>query len=704
MKDKAAITKAAQKYVAKGQIDKALAEWEKLKTEEKDVNTYNIIGDLYLKKGSKREAIESFTMAAKIFREDGFYLKAMALYKKILYISPSEVDALLALAELNAEKGLIGSAIGDFLAVADLYIKEDLIEKALEIYEKALQLTPSNINLKLKIADLYLDTGLKQEAAKEYAAIASGYLEKKESGKAQEFYIKTIDIDPQNIPSLIALGKIAEEANDVEKAFEYLKNAFSFAPDNKDVLLSFSMLADKTDNVDEAKEVYSRLLEIDPSNVQAKKLLGSIYLNEGLLEKAWDELLPYIDDALLAEKWDDALEFLDNFKELYPVPVKSRFVSAYKGKGDKDAAANELKELAKLYEDKDLHNSALQSYKEFLELIPEDESTISKIKELENTLGLEPPPPVTTPLEEQPIADATIIPLPPEKVEIPLQEGEHVSLEAFKERNADEADFYAQQGFKDDATIPLPPKKVEIPPQEGETVSPEDFKERKAEADFYAQQGFKDDAIKTYESLLSISPGNEEIEKKLEDLKSAPEPEAKPAEEKSLEITPAQSTVYSDDITDILDEFKKGIEKELGEHDAETHYNLGIAYKEMGLLEDAIKEFQLTAKDPEETLRSSSMLALCYAEKGAYPLAINELQKVIEVMSPADEEYLNVKYDLAETYEKNKENDNALKVYTEIYTKDPEFRDVAHKAGISKTDATEAKDKPRSKKDRVSYI
>ena len=126
--DKVAITAAAQNYLAKGQIDMAIAEWKKLLGESNEGNIYNTIGDLHLKKNSKKEAVEAFAKAADIFRKDGFTLKAIALYKKILNMSPSEVDALIALAELNEEKGLTGNAIENFLAASEIYKKEKKTE------------------------------------------------------------------------------------------------------------------------------------------------------------------------------------------------------------------------------------------------------------------------------------------------------------------------------------------------------------------------------------------------------------------------------------------------------------------------------------------------------------------------------------------------------------------------------------------------
>lgn len=134
--DKTAVTKEAQKYIAKGEIDKAVAELQKILKEEQDANVYNAIGDLYLRKKEKEKAIEEFKKAANIFKEDGFYLKAIALYKKILNINSSDTATLLLLGELNTERGLTGNANENFSAAIDIFKKEGAEGKALDVYKK----------------------------------------------------------------------------------------------------------------------------------------------------------------------------------------------------------------------------------------------------------------------------------------------------------------------------------------------------------------------------------------------------------------------------------------------------------------------------------------------------------------------------------------------------------------------------------------
>ena len=667
--DKAAITTAAQNYLAKGQIDLAIAEWKKLLGEKSNEgNIYNIIGDLYLKKNTKKEAIEAFAQAADIFRKDGFTLKAIALYKKILNISPAEVDALTALAELNEEKGLTGNAIENFLAAADIYKKENKTDKALILYQKILKLAPRSIHLKLRMAELYIAIGLSGEAAGQYADIAAAYIEQEDTDKAEEFYNKAINIAPGHIPSFIGLSRMAEAANDMKKAFEYIEKALSLDPENREVLRQHSRLAIKTGALHNAKRTLLTLLKIEPSDLQAKKLIGGIYLKEGNLEEAWHELMPYIDAALSSEEWDHALEFLGNFKALEPIAVRHRFARAYKGKGDRRSAVNELRELAKLYADKEQYNGALQACKDILELSPDDKEAKIKIGEFKEKLGLIAP---AAALEEEP-------------------EVEVVKIHSIEEG-----------------------AEVIAPAEKAGALSKEEFQTKQAEADFYAQYGFKDQAAKLYENLLRIEPANSEIKEKLNALKSPAAPEAAPAdltgaapadlteaEEKVQQAQP--QTAIDGDVKDIFKQFKESFAKSIDDKDSETHYNMGIAYKEMGILEDAIKEFELSLKDPKRERQSMSMIALCHIDLGNYPEAVKGFKKMLSSITPGDETYLDTAYDLATAYMKNREYDNALKLFVEIHTKNPGFRDSAHQ--IESLKITIAKAMANPKKDRVSYL
>ena len=82
---------------------------------------------------------------------------------------------------------------------------------------------------------------------------------------------------------------------------------------------------------------------------------------------------------------------------------------------------------------------------------------------------------------------------------------------------------------------------------------------------------------------------------------------------------------------EIFSQFKKGIEETLGDEEYETHYNLGIAYKDMGLYDDAIREFESGTMDPALAQDSFSLMAMCYVEKKEYGAAIKAIEQALEV-------------------------------------------------------------------------
>src|SRR5262249_14331853 len=98
-------------------------------------------------------------------------------------------------------------------------------------------------------------------------------------------------------------------------------------------------------------------------------------------------------------------------------------------------------------------------------------------------------------------------------------------------------------------------------------------------------------------------------------------------------------------LEEIFREFKKGVEQQLSAEDYETHFNLGIAYKEMGLIDEGIGEFQLASKDPARTVECCSMLGLCFLEKGMPQLAVKWYRKGLESPHIKEDETVGLLYD-----------------------------------------------------------
>jgi tetratricopeptide (TPR) repeat protein len=159
----------------------------------------------------------------------------------------------------------------------------------------------------------------------------------------------------------------------------------------------------------------------------------------------------------------------------------------------------------------------------------------------------------------------------------------------------------------------------------------------------------------------------EELEKELDDEVVAPE---------AAEISTPQGEVS---LEEIFREFKKGVEQQLSAEDYETHYNLGIAYKEMGLVDEAIGEFQLASKDPGRTVECCSMLGHCFLEKGMPQLAIKWFRKGLETPAIEDAATAGMLYDLATVYQNTGETDLAYQTFQEVFGLNANYRDVVQR-------------------------
>ena len=129
-------------------------------------------------------------------------------------------------------------------------------------------------------------------------------------------------------------------------------------------------------------------------------------------------------------------------------------------------------------------------------------------------------------------------------------------------------------------------------------------------------------------------------------------------------------------LEEIFKEFKKGVEQQLDSEDYDTHYNLGIAYKEMGLIDEAIGEFQGASKDPKRAVECSSMLGLCFLEKGMPQLAIKWYRKGLEMTEITADEHVGLLYDLGSAYMEVGDTENAQKAFVEVYGSNSNYRDV----------------------------
>jgi len=130
-------------------------------------------------------------------------------------------------------------------------------------------------------------------------------------------------------------------------------------------------------------------------------------------------------------------------------------------------------------------------------------------------------------------------------------------------------------------------------------------------------------------------------------------------------------------IDELFNAFREGVEQQVKGDDYDTHYNLGIAYKEMMLLEPAIEEFKSAMRDPERTLECCSMLAICEQAQGNLEAACQWLRQGIEAPGFPPEDAIGLRYDLGALLQDMDRPEEAREQFQRVYDQDPEYGGVA---------------------------
>jgi tetratricopeptide (TPR) repeat protein len=159
--------------------------------------------------------------------------------------------------------------------------------------------------------------------------------------------------------------------------------------------------------------------------------------------------------------------------------------------------------------------------------------------------------------------------------------------------------------------------------------------------------------------------------------------------EKSTRIVSANTETPSEQVgfAEMLTMFKQGVAANVEETDHESHYDLGVAYKEMGLLDEAISEFQKALRGTEQRVRTYEALGQCFVEKRQYQIALTILARALSDKDTPDETLVGVLYLLGYASESLGQMDEALKYYERVFAQDIQFRDIGERLAATERKA-----------------
>ncbi len=263
---KSKYVEAAQKLLNQGKVPQAIAEYQQiLKYEPKDQVTLMTIGELYIRQGETFQAIDYFERLAQIFVGDGFLTKAIAVYKRIAKLAPEEIRPLEKLADLYVQQGVMSEARPLFLQLAEIHLKGHRQPEAVALLKKLLLAEPDNLRIQIRLADLYTAMGQTADAIEAYVSAAQRALARGDAAECEKLADRALKIDPKNMAAVIVKARIHSSKGDVAEAAKALEKVADLEKGGEQTELLLDLYL-KNSDWEQAAALAARVFDADIKN------------------------------------------------------------------------------------------------------------------------------------------------------------------------------------------------------------------------------------------------------------------------------------------------------------------------------------------------------------------------------------------------------------------------------------------------------
>jgi tetratricopeptide (TPR) repeat protein len=744
--DKAKVLKAAEKFLSQGKINAAIKEYRQIVDNDvDDLTTLNMLGDLYVRSGKKQEAVSCFERIAGHYSEQEFHLKAIAMYKKIERIRTGDPIIALKLAELYAAQGLVHDARSQYLVVADHYTRSGDNKKALEILHKIADLDPNNTEIRLKLADGYIKENMRHEAAAAFVLAANRFHQTGVHDKALDAYNNALKLVRDDRQALRGMLETHIARGTADEAAEVLERVVEGREDDNELVSMLARAYLEAEDARGAERATSMLMAQDASNYTQFLPVTRLYVKVGEVDETIRILSTIIERMLAGREERELLELVNQVLERNPDHVAGlrMLVRIHWWQRDMDALRSSLERLAESAEASELVDEERYALTQLVRLAPDEQRYLDRL----NLLGglQEDPEDFSAPSEPQESAvpqfeddvpefetfavvdeQERITPVAVDEFETNAAADPTFSdpTASFADLNEEESITGGSTDFQEvDFSIVAPDDAqpaVEAATGPEEEARRENMMRQELESvDFYIAQGYADIAVDTLEMLERQFGSHPDIQARRDKLAASRDQQPAPAVfefggAEELSATPAPDTVAdtafaslaSDGaehggnnvgarapvsagidagLAELFEEFRAAEEGDTVKEDFETHYNMGTAYKEMDLMDEAIQEFQTSASlvrpgdGTSRFLQCCNMLGHCFNQKGMPEAAVLWFKKGLSAPGHSEDEYQALRYELASAYEELGDLKQARDFYTEVYGVDVSYREVAEK-------------------------
>jgi pilus assembly protein FimV len=385
--NKTKVLATAEKNVQQGKFENAIKEYQKVvKADPKDLTVLNTIGDLYSRLGQSEQAILYFKKVGDTYAADGFTVKAIAMYKKITKLTPAATDCIMKLAEMYTQQGLYNDARSQYMQVAEAFMRNADLPSAAKIFQKMLELDPENAAMQSRLADIYMRIGKKDEARAIFFSAAQSLFVRGAHDAADEALGKVLNLDPANGDALMLRGQIAADAGNAAAAIEYLEKVADL-DSRADALHALLRARLMLGNVAEAEGIARKLLTVhnDSSGITE---FAEYLLKAGDFEAALHVYDQHADRLLSG---DPAGTIQTLHASINKIQENARaleiLLSLYRRAGESTHVGEVMELLAHAYVQEGSLAKARDLYKELAEREPENELHSQHYRQIVSKLG-----------------------------------------------------------------------------------------------------------------------------------------------------------------------------------------------------------------------------------------------------------------------------------------------------------------------------
>jgi len=376
---------AADKHIAKHNYSKALNELLKVvKVTPNDTNLLNKVGDLYSKLGNATNAVTYFEKVAESYTKSGFNLKAIAVYKKVIRTSPEYMEARDRLVELFLQQGHHSEAKAELRQIGEHYYSENLYNRALEAYEKMLEIDPSNLDSRLKITEILVREGRRLDAAKHFHAMGTELLEKNMVNEAQKMANQGLKMDPENVKLQTLVAQIYLAEGKTDEALQTLTEICRKNDRDLDAIHILGRTYYDRGQLREAKACYLRALHLDPDGLQPLDDIAQKFVERGELDDAFSTLVPISDRMVEKEAYDQAIGLFRGilYVDENHVPSQEKLVEIYEKSGQTANAILAIEKMITHFMSEQQKPKAIEKIRHLLKLDPNNLEWRSQLEAL----------------------------------------------------------------------------------------------------------------------------------------------------------------------------------------------------------------------------------------------------------------------------------------------------------------------------------